>query len=118
MKWLIMGGYNPHKKSISYFLKHIGDQLDKHLQSYENLMLLGDFNSEMTENKMIDFCEMYNLQNLIKDPTCYKNPSNPSSIDVILTNKIEFCEFYGNRNRSFRSPQNDSNSLKKVLQKT
>ena len=87
LKWLIVGGYNPHKETISYFLNHIGNQLDKHLQSYENLMLLGDFNSEMTEKEMIDFCEIYNLQNLIKDPTCYKNPSNPSSIDVILTNK-------------------------------
>ena len=36
---------------------------------------------------MKDFCELYNLENLIKDPTCYKNASNPSSIDVILTNR-------------------------------
>ena len=34
---------------------------------------------------MIDFCHMYNLENLIKEPSCYKNPNNPSSIDVILT---------------------------------
>ena len=36
---------------------------------------------------MKDFCEMYNLTNLIKEPTCYKNADNPSSIDVMLTNK-------------------------------
>ena len=87
MKWLIMGGYNPAKEKISYFLKHIGNELDKYLSSYENLMVFGDFNSEMSENEMIDFCETYNLQNLIKDPTCYKSISNPSSIDVMLTNK-------------------------------
>ena len=36
---------------------------------------------------MADFCDLYNLKNLITDPTCFKNPQNPSSIDVILTNK-------------------------------
>ena len=35
---------------------------------------------------MKTFCETYNLQNLIKQPTCYKNPSRPTSIDLILTN--------------------------------
>ena len=34
----------------------------------------------------MSFCETYNLQNLVKDPTCYKNPSKPTCIDLILTN--------------------------------
>ena len=36
---------------------------------------------------MKDFCDMCDLSNLIKDYTCYKNPENPSSIDMILTNR-------------------------------
>ena len=32
------------------------------------------------------FCERYSLSSLIKEPTCYKNPANPSYIDLILTN--------------------------------
>ena len=36
---------------------------------------------------MKDFCEIYNLQNLIKEPTCFKSVQNPTSIDLILTNK-------------------------------
>ena len=28
-----------------------------------------------------------NLYSLIKQPTCFKNPENPSCIDLILTNK-------------------------------
>ena len=86
-KWLIMGGYNPHKENISSFLGHVSKELDKLLPCYENLLLLGDFNSEMSEKPMEEFCGMYNLENLIKGPTCYKNASNPSSIDVMLTNK-------------------------------
>ena len=60
--------------------------MDTSLTTYDNLLLLGDFNSETSEFIMKEFCEMYNLQNLIKDPTFYKNPSNPSSIEVMLTN--------------------------------
>ena len=36
----------------------------------------------MTETEMKEFCE-----NLIKHPTCYKSAANPSSIDIMLTNK-------------------------------
>ena len=32
------------------------------------------------------FCDSYTLSSLIKEPTCYKNPQNPSCIDLILTN--------------------------------
>ena len=35
---------------------------------------------------MNDFCNAYNLSSLIKEPTCYKNPDNPSSIDLTLKN--------------------------------
>ena len=35
---------------------------------------------------MEDFCIRFNLISLIKDPTCYKNPDNPSYIDLMLTN--------------------------------
>ena len=42
----------------------------------------------MSNETLKDFCEMYRLKNLITEPTCYKNPNNPSSIDVILTNRV------------------------------
>ena len=35
---------------------------------------------------MKPFCENYGLKNLIRQPTCYKNPSHPVRIDLILTN--------------------------------
>ena len=51
------------------------------------ISLLGDFNSEMHENTMTEFSDTYNLYNLVKEPTCFKNPLNPSLIDLILTNR-------------------------------
>ena len=92
-KWILFGGYNPMKARISYFLDHVGKSLDKYLGDYDNLLLLGDFNSEVVENSMKEFCGIYNLNNLIKEPTCYKNINNPTSIDVILTNRyMSFCK--------------------------
>ena len=72
---------------ISYFRTHVGNTLDKLLGDYDNILILGDFNSSLAEPTMKDLCETYNLGNLIKEPTCYKNASNSSSIDVMLTNK-------------------------------
>ena len=37
---------------------------------------------------MKEFCDTYNLSNLIKEPTCLKNIENPSSIDLMLTNRV------------------------------
>ena len=36
---------------------------------------------------MKEFCDSYSLSNLIQEPTCFKNQHNPSSIDVMLTNR-------------------------------
>ena len=91
-KWLIMSGYNPHKENVSYFFSHVSKGLDKVLANYENFLIMGDFNSQMSETHMKNFCDLYDLENLIKEPTCFKNPNNPSSIDVMLTNKKNsFC---------------------------
>ena len=51
--------------------------------------MLGDFNCDFTieGNKVLEFCDVYNLENVVKEPTCYKNPLNPTHIDVILTNR-------------------------------
>ena len=61
--------------------------MDDYLPFYDNIILLGDFNAEMSENAMIDFCDIYYLKNLVKDPTCFKNVEHPSCIDLILTNR-------------------------------
>ena len=46
----------------------------------------------MTDANLKDFCNLYLLKNLIKKPTCFKNPENPKTIDLILTNRPRsFC---------------------------
>ena len=86
-KWLIFGGYNNNKLNIDIFLGKLGPILEQFISKYDNFLLLGDFNSETTEISMSEFCDIYNFKNLIIDPTCYKNPLNPSLIDLMLTNR-------------------------------
>ena len=86
-KWLIIGAYNPQKSQISDHLLKLGKNLEHYLQSYDNVVILGDFNVEVTEDAMEDFCSLFHLNSLIKEPTCFKNPENPSTIDLILTNR-------------------------------
>ena len=33
-------------------------------------------------------CKSYNLSSFIRESTCYKNPENPSCIDLLLTNSL------------------------------
>ena len=82
-KWLICASYNHHKSNISHHLHHLGKGLDNYIGNYDNILLLGDFSSEFSEPSLNDFCDIYNL----KKPTCYKNPGNPSCIDLFLTNR-------------------------------
>ena len=68
-------------------MHHLSKGLDKYIGNYDNILLLGDFNSEFSEHCLNDFCDIYNLKNLVKEPACYENPGNPSCIDLFLTNR-------------------------------
>ena len=84
--------YNHSRNSIKNHLDYIGRNLDYFLNKYENILIIGDFNVEISNSHMSDFSQFYNLKSLINEPTCYKNPTNPSCIDLILTNQSRsFC---------------------------
>ena len=50
-------------------------------------MFLGDLNVESSDPVLNDFCNVYNLFSLFKEPRCFKNPYHPSYIDPFLTNR-------------------------------
>ena len=84
-KWLVNCSYNPHKNSIGNHLDKISESLDLLSSDYEKMVFLGDFVTD-DEHLMKSFCENYDLKNVIRQPVCYKSPSNPVCIDLILTN--------------------------------
>ena len=63
----------------------IGNNIDLQLENNENFLLMGDLNVEGHNGFLKKFCDLYNLKNLIKVPTCFKNPDFSTSIDVMLT---------------------------------
>ena len=85
-KWLLSCSYNPSKSNIISHLEHLRRSLDFYSANYDNLLLMGDFNVNTSELNMKDFCDSYGFKSLIKVPTCFKNPENPSCIDLILKN--------------------------------
>ena len=45
---------------------------------------MGDYNAEITETNMSSFFEIYHLTDIIKQTASFKNPSNPSCIDLFF----------------------------------
>ena len=72
---------------ISEHLNKIGKNLDLFLSKYDNFMLIGDLNAEPTEAAVSEFCEIYNLKHLIKNKKCFKNPTKPTCIGLIVRNR-------------------------------
>ena len=84
-KWLLSGLYHPPSQKNQYFF----DNIDKALEiysTYEKVILDGDFNSQTGANCNSTYMYQHNLQSINIEPSCYKNPNNPSYIDLFLTN--------------------------------
>ena len=88
-KWLLSYSYNPHKGNAKQHLSNISKGLDELNSKYDNILIIGDLNTEMSEPSLNEFCQTYNLESIVNKPTCFKNPKNPSCIDLVLTNKQE-----------------------------
>ena len=86
-KWLLNCSYKPKHSSIESHLDSVSKSIDSLSSKYDNFIFLGDFNSYMEDSPMKTFAETHKLRNLMKEPTCFKNPENPTCIDLILTNK-------------------------------
>ena len=46
-----------------------------------------DFNTELSNNFVDRFCGTYSIKSLIEKPTYFKDPDNPTCIDLILINR-------------------------------
>ena len=57
---------------------------------YDRFVLAGDLNINAfcgDDNEALDdFMDEFHAKNLVKEPTCYKNPLNPSCLDLYITN--------------------------------
>ena len=63
----------------------------KPILKYQNMTIMGDFNIDLKTqgrdfNKLDEFCDLFNLTNLIKSETCFTK-SHKSLINLFLTSK-------------------------------
>ena len=65
----------------------ISKEIDSLPTKFDYILLLGDFNSEPSDNTMTMSCQRHNLKSLINERTSYKNPNKPSYIDLIMTDR-------------------------------
>ena len=93
-KWLISCSSNPHRSFISHHLNSIGKNLDLLSGNYGNVFLMGDFNADLENISLKSLCDLYSFKNLIKEPTCFKNPVNPSCIGLMFTNSYGSFQNY------------------------
>ena len=85
-RWLLFACYHPPGQSDDYFFKTVGNSLDLYFQDYSKFLLVGDFNAVETELCLSKFLNQYDSRSLGKASTCFKNPQNPSCIDLIINN--------------------------------
>ena len=53
------------------FTYHISKVLDSDIDYYDNFLIVGDLNYEITESSMHKFCNNYNLHSLCHKYTCF-----------------------------------------------
>ena len=86
-KWLLCGTYHPPSQSDEYFFNNLDKALDTYSR-YDKVLLVGDFNTEISEQRIESFLFMHEPCNLVKEKTCFKNMQNLSCIDLLLTNNV------------------------------
>ena len=91
-KWCVISIYRSEDVSPAVFIEKLSKSLDQILDSYENLIIIGDININSLDKSaskfkhLKNFCDSYDMTNLIKEPTCFQSET-PTSIDVIITNR-------------------------------
>ena len=66
--------------------------LDEYNSEYDNFVFIGDFNVNVNESSIKEFCNLNGLKNLINKPRCFKNSEKPTCIDPILSNRPTYFQ--------------------------
>ena len=90
-KLLFLGVYKPPNQNDIEFLNRIGAITDYYSQKY-NVTIIGDFNIATENTHYQSMMQAYNVNNLIKEPTCFQS-NNPNQTYLILTNQKNMYRF-------------------------
>ena len=73
-KWLFSCFYNPNGENIENHLETLSKNLALYSASYENLIVIGDFNACLEEISMSGFCDIFGLKSLYKKCNLLQKP--------------------------------------------
>ena len=81
----------PNCNNLSTFLNEITLSLNKAALKFESFIVMGELNIDVNasgprKDKLDEFCNLFDLTNLVKEVTCCTN-NHRSTIDLILTNR-------------------------------
>ena len=85
-KIFVAGIYKPPNFSETDFTACLETIISKLSNSYEKLILRGDFNMTISDPILSQLLNTFSRSHLNIDPTCFKNSKNPNCIDLLLTN--------------------------------
>ena len=111
-KWILIGTYRPPSMSERYFYDNLSRVVDYYSKYYDRIVIMGDFNSEPTDEHTQNFCNSFNLHNLVKENTCFKGP--PKCYDLILTN----CKYNFQNTSALTSGFSDFHKMTVTVLKT
>ena len=92
-KWLVISVYRPPSQNSEYFLNNLTVLIEYFADTYDNYLIMGDFNIEQSDPSVKAFLNSNNLYNLIKSNSCFKGKG--SCIDLFPTNKKYSFKFSG-----------------------
>ena len=87
-KWLSIGLYKLPSQNYKYFLDNLSRFLNKLTCQFGNIILMGYFNLTVENKNLEIFMSTFDMESLIKKPTCFQS-AKQNCIDLILTNEKE-----------------------------
>ena len=96
-KWCILFAYRPPNTDKQSFFKQLSNTLNLMGNHYENILVAGHLNINLLNsesypnNHFSDLRDTFELINLAKNKTCFKN-INGTLLDVMLTNRPKYFQ--------------------------
>ncbi len=91
--WSLILAYKNPSVANSMFIPKLSSIYDKIISKSKEIILLGDLNIDMlvnTNDLQNDLCDIYDLTNIVKEPTCFKKPDGTLIDPIIVRNSRRF----------------------------
>ena len=84
----MFGTYHPPSQNGNFYFRNVGCALDVYFQTYDKILLTGDFNVEESEDTLRSFMELYDFKKLGKRKHVFQFGGKSFMCPLFLTNYI------------------------------